>query len=257
MRTAFVLALLLMSAEASAGPAEQERAMALALARRDGEQAEQRGDYAACAAAFLRAFDIDSRQIGDELLYNAGVCFEQDAEVDGALDAFQRLERGYPRSKLRPRALARRANILGAVARFEEAAAALEQYADLYGGEKDSKDALSNAALYRRALGQPRRAIDLTRRWLKTYKHTPGEEADMLLFVAAAQEDMGDRRAAIASLESAARLARRESATESWIRSRLDALRNPRPREQTARLPERYHQDGVMPDILWTAPLAP
>ncbi len=255
MRIAIAL-LLLMADAAEAGPADQERAMALAMARRDGEQAEQRGDYAACAAAFLRAFDIDSRQIGDEMLYNAGVCFEQDAEVDRALDAFERLDRLYPRSRLRARALARRANILGAVARFEEAAAALERYADLYGGEKDAGDALSNAALYRRALGQHRRAIELARRWIKTYKHTPAEEAGLLMFVAAAQEEMGDRRAAIASLESAARLARRDSDLAGWIQMRLAALKNPKPRERATRLPEHYDGRGLTGDHLVLAPLA-
>jgi tetratricopeptide (TPR) repeat protein len=256
VRTAIALALLLMSADAGAGPAE-ERAMALAVARRDGEQAMQRGDHAACAAAFLRAFDIDSRQIGDELLYNAGVCFEEDAEVDKALDTYQRMERGYPRSRLRSKSLARRANILARVARFEEAASALEQYAEQYGGERDAGDALSNAALYRRALGQNRRAIELARRWIKTYKHTPVEEAGLLLFVAAVQEEMGDRRAAIGTLESAARLARRDSDQASWIQRGLDRLKNPPRREKTAPLPERYDRGGVMADILWTAPLAP
>jgi len=47
-------------------------------------------------------------------------------------------------------------------------------------------------------LGHHRRAIELTRRWLKTYKHTPAEEARGLLFIAAAQEEMGDRRAGTA-----------------------------------------------------------
>jgi len=251
-----VLALLLMSADAGAGPADEERAMALAVARRDGEQAMQRGDYASCAAAFLRAFDIDSRQIGDELLYDAGVCFEEDADVAHALDTFERLDRGYPRSKLRPRSLARRANLLAAVARFEEAADALEEYARLYGGEKDARDALSNAALYRRALGQSQRAIEISRRWLKTYKHTPAEQAEALLFIAAVQEDMGDKRAAIASLESAARLARRDSDQATWIRRSLERLKNPPRREQIAPLPERYDRGGAMPDIVWTAPLA-
>jgi tetratricopeptide (TPR) repeat protein len=246
-----------MAGVASAGPAEEERAMALAQARDEAEAAERRGDHAACAAAWLRAFDIDSRQLGDELLYNAGVCFEEDAAVEPALDAWSRLERRFPRSRLRPRAIARRANLLARVARYEEAAAALEEYAGLYGGERDAREAMSDAALYRRALGQHRRAIDLTRRWLKTWKHTPGEEAQALLFVAAVQDDMGDRRAAIASLESAARLAARDRELAEWIRARLAALKNPRPREKSSPLPERYEQRGVMADILWTAPLAP
>ena len=256
MRLAIALVLTFAGA-AHAGPAEEERATALAQARKEGEDAERRGDHAACAAAYLRAFDIDSRQMGDDLLYNAGVCFEEDADVERALDAWRRLDRGFPRSRLRPRAMVRRANILARVARYEEAASALEEYAQLYGGEKDAREAMSEAALYRRALGQHRQAIDLTRRWLKTWKHTPVEEAQALLFVAAVQDDMGDRRAAIASLESAARLATRDRELSGWIRARLAALKSPPPRPAASpALPEHYDRRGMAGDPVVGAPLA-
>ncbi len=243
----------------AAGPAEQERALALAVARRDGEEAAKRGDHAACAAAYLRAFEIDSRQDGDELLYNAGVCFEMAGEIDPALDAWRRLGKSYPRSKLRPRALVRSGNLLALVVRFEEAAAAFEEYADLYGGEKDARDAMSYAARFRFALGHYKRAIAITRRWIRTYKPKmkPEEEARALLFISSVEEEMGDRRAALRSLDQAMRTAGgRDPDLAGWIRARKAALENPPPRERPARLPERWGRRGMASDVLVTAPLA-
>jgi TolA-binding protein len=221
VRIAIALALSAVALPALAGPAEEERAMALQLARRDGEEAEKRGDLAACAAAYLRAFDIDSRTIGDELLYNAGVCFAGDAEVDRALDAWRRLARLYPRSRLRPRALSRIGSLCVQVARYEEAAAAFEEYADLYGGEKDAPDALMEAARFRAALRQTAHAVRLIDRWLR----------------------LGKRRK-----EDAA-------AAKAWIAALRAGPRPPPPTPQ--RLPERYDRRGVAGDILMTAPLAP
>lgn len=228
MRIAIALVLVLAAAPARGGPVEEERAMALQLARRDGEEAERKGDFLGCAEAYLRAFDIDSRQVGDELLYNAGVCFERNAEVDRALAAWRRLGAEFPRSRLRPRALARTGILLERVARYQEAADALEEYATLYGGEKDAREAMSDAARFRRALGQHRRAIKLTEFWLRTYHHklAPIERAGALAFIAAARREMHE-------------------------------LKNPRPRAQPAPPPERFDRRGVTPDILVTAPLAP
>ena len=244
---------------AHAGPAEEERALALAIARRDGEEAAKRGDHAACAAAYLRAFDIDSRDDGDELLYNAGVCFELAGEIDRALDAWRRLGKGFPRSKMRPRALVRSGNLLALVVRFEEAAAAFEEYANLYGGEKDAREAMSYAARFRFALGHHQRAIAITRRWIKTYgpKLSPEEKARGLLFIANVQEEMGDRRAALGSLDQAMRTAGgRDPELAGWIRARKAALEKPPPRERPAKLPERFDRRGIAPDLLVTAPLA-
>jgi tetratricopeptide (TPR) repeat protein len=259
VRLAIALGACLIARSALAGPAEEKRALERELARQRGEQAAARRDFPACAAAFLEAFEIDSRDRGDEYLYNAGICFEEDAEVDRALEAWRRLARLYPRSHLRPRALVRSGVLLAVVARFEEAAAAFEEYATQHGGEKDARDAMSNAALYRLGLGHHRRAIELTRRWLKTYKHTPAEEARGLLFIAAAQEEMGDRRAAIRSLEQAVRLtAGRDPDGAGRIRARLAALKKPAPRARPAAPPlERFDRRGVAADILVTAPLAP
>ena len=233
MRLAIALAACLIARSALAGPAEEKRALERELARQRGEQAAARRDFPACAAGFLEAFEIDSRDRGDEYL--------------------------YPRSHLRPRALVRSGVLLAVVARFEEAAAAFEDYATQHGGEKDARDAMSNAALYRLGLGHHRRAIELTRRWLKTYKHTPAEEARGLLFIAAAQEEMGDRRAAIRSLEQAVRLtAGRDPDGAGRIRARLAALKKPAPRARPAAPPpERFDRRGVAADILVTAPLAP
>lgn len=243
---------------AVAGPAERERGIARELARREGEEAERRGDFASCAAAFLRAFDIDSRQWGDEFLYNAGVCFERAAEVDAALSAWRRLAKGFPRSRLRARALVRSGILLARVARFEEAAAAFEEFATGHSAEPDAADAMSNAARLRFALGQHRQAIALTRRGMRTWKQTPVEQASALLFIASAEEEMGDRRAALRSLEQAARVAGgRDRELAHWIAVRTGALKSPRPREQPPALPEMIDRRGVMPDILWTAPLAP
>lgn len=223
MRIAIALLLAHLAAgSAEAGPAEQERALALAEARKEGEAAERRGDHAACAAAYLRAFDIDSRQVGDELLYNAGVCFELDAEVDRALEAWRRLEARNPRSRLRPRALVRIGNLCERVARYAEAADAFEAYGTLYGGEKDARDALIEAARFRLALGDNARAIRILEHALRLVRPDRRREA-------------AEIRAHIAALK---------------------APRRPAPPRRPERLPERYPRSGRAADILVTAPLA-
>ena len=221
MRLAIALAACLIGRSALAGPAEDKRAVDLQLARKKAEEAEKRGDFAACAAASLEAFEVDSRDVGDELLYNAGVCFQEDAEVDRALEAWRRLARLYPRSRLRPRALARVGILCQRVARYQEAAAALEEYADLYGGEKDASEALVQAAQFRAALGEVERAIRLIERWTRLGKRRKEEVAAMKAWKAALRAGP------------------------------------PRPPPAPPRLPERYRPAGRAGDILMTAPLAP
>jgi tetratricopeptide (TPR) repeat protein len=255
VRLALVCVLWVAPLAAAAGPAEEERGVAREQARREGEEAEKRGDHAACAEAFLRAFDIDSRQYGDEYLYNAGVCLEQAGEVEPALSAYRRLARGFPRSRLRPHALVRSGNLHSRVARYDQAAALFEEYAALYAGEKDAGIALSEATRFRLALGQYRQAIALTRRWLKTFKHTPLEEARGLVLISSAQEEMGDRKAALVSLDQAERLARRDPDLAGWVRARREALTRAR-EKPPAPLPERYDRAGLTPDLSTTAPLA-
>ena len=221
MRLAIALAACLIARSALAGPAEEKRALERELARQRGEQASARRDFPACAAAFLEAFEIDSRDRGDEYLYNAGVCFQEDAEVDRALEAWRRLARLYPRSRLRPRALARIGNLCDRVTRYQEAADAFEEYARLHAGEKDAPQALLDAARLRAALGQRARAIRLLELWLRLFKHRKEENAQ----------------------------------AKAWIA----ALRAPLPAPPPAptRLPERVDRRGMAGNILVTAPLAP
>ncbi len=145
-------------------------ALDVAMRRREAEQLERAHRYGDCGRAYL---DIFQRQPADpradELLYNAGVCFEVDHSVGAAIAAFRQLMTRFPRSRLAARALIRTAHAYRSIVHYREAAEALETYAAKYGGEKDAEAALSEAMVLRRALGEPAAVRKLAERYARMY----------------------------------------------------------------------------------------
>lgn len=180
-----------------AGPTDARQAERARVERLEAD-AHAAGDpekYAEVGAAYLRLYSADPKAPGgDELLYNAGVAFETGRAIGAATQAFALLERHYPTSKLRPRALARLARIYGDIAMYDKAAEKLEEYGTRYAGEKDAVDAMSDAIYFRKAIGDRDKAIANTRYFIKMFgARRPREAADAMWSLTALYDEAPDR----------------------------------------------------------------
>ncbi|NJM90758.1 MAG: tetratricopeptide repeat protein [Myxococcales bacterium] len=147
------------------------------------EKAKQSGDlsgFVECAEAYIKIFNRDTNaKDADVLLYNAGVMFEQGKSIGAAISMFSKLAKLYPDSKQTARALAKLGNNFGAVAYYDKAADAYEEYASKYAGEKDAFDAMSSAVFYRKGIGDDGKAIEDTKFFIKTFgSKNPDKAAD-------------------------------------------------------------------------------
>ncbi len=139
--------------------------------RKRAERLERARDYAGCARAYAALYRRRAgAERGDELAYNAGVCWSEAGDASAAVRAFDELVAAYPRSPLASRAMVRAAHLAAAVCHYAEAAERYEVYASRYAGERDAADALSRAIAYRRALGDDRRVIELTALFGRRYR---------------------------------------------------------------------------------------
>ena len=119
---------------------------------------------------------------GDELLFNAAICFERGHSFGAAEQAFLQLVATHPNSKLAGKAIAHVAEIDGATGRFHEAAARLEEYVKKYTGERDAIDALENAVTYRLVLGEDAAAIADATYFSRTFGAKQPDRAAALMF---------------------------------------------------------------------------
>ena len=168
--------------------------------RRGAERLAREKDFEAlnrCGEAFLAIYNRDPlAKDNDEVLYNAGDCFERARSLDAAIRMYNLLERYYPKSRVTARALARLGKVYGDVALYAKAADKLEQYAKRYAGERDAYDALNDAVLYRKGIGDDDKAIEDTKYFVKTFGKTRPTEAANAAF---SLIDIYEKRAAARS----------------------------------------------------------
>lgn len=160
------------------------------------------GLYVQCGQAYFDIYnrDPESKQ-NDEVLYNAGVCYEEGKSIGAAISAFGLLQKYYPSSKLTAKALARVGNAYGDVAFYDRAAEKLEEYAKKYAGEKDAFDAMSNAVFYRKGIGDDAKAIENTNYFIKTFgAKKPDLAANAKFSLTSVYEKQGDKDAVIKHL---------------------------------------------------------
>jgi tetratricopeptide (TPR) repeat protein len=169
--------------------------------RKEGEELErvgkQNNDYGKLVACGQRYLDIYNRSPeapdGDQVLYNAGVCFEEGKSIGAAIIAYNLLEKYYPNSKITARAVARLGKDYGDIAYYDRASDKLEQYAKKYAGEKDAYDAMSNAVFYRKGIGDDAKAIEDTKYFIKTFgAKKPQEAANAMFSLVGIYEKQGD-----------------------------------------------------------------
>lgn len=133
----------------------------------------------------------------DEVRYNAAVCREQAGDVDRALDGYAAIGPRSSTPALAAHALARRANLLARIGRYQDAIPRLEELAQRYPDEADAPAARLDAIFYRARLGDPAGAATMTRQYLKRYGTLRrAEAAEALAGLAALRLRVGDRKGA-------------------------------------------------------------
>ncbi len=159
-------------------------------AARADEPADEPIDGPGCGDRY-RQLAVDARAASsaagmaarvDELLYNAGVCYESEGAGPEAAAAFAELRTRFPRSPLAARSLARLGALYARSGRYPEAAAVLEDYARTYAGEPDAHAALSDAVYYRKAMGDDEQAIAGTRYFIRAFGSKRPDEAASAFF---------------------------------------------------------------------------
>jgi tetratricopeptide (TPR) repeat protein len=157
--------------------AKSLRDKALALEKR-AQDTKDYGNYILCGLAFQDIYNRNPEDPkNDEVLYNAGVCFEEGKSIGAAISTFNTLQKYYPNSKITAKAVARLGKAYGDIAFYDRASDKLEEYAKKYAGEKDAHDAMNDAVLYRKGLGDDQKAIDDTKYFIKTFGPKNKEDA--------------------------------------------------------------------------------
>jgi TolA-binding protein len=155
--------------------------------RKLAERYEKDGKYLACGELYLEIFNkyTDADDL-DEMLYNAGVCFEKAKSLGLAVQMRKALVDKFGDPKLKNPLAAKAKFALGlnyaAIAYYGEAATQFEEYAKRFGGEKNASEALSNATFFRRGLGQDSKAIEDTEAFIKQYGRKDPKEAAAAFF---------------------------------------------------------------------------
>ncbi len=146
---------------------------------KDAEESGDYGKYVACGKAYVDIYNSNPEAPkSDEVLYNAGVCFEKGRSIGAAISMFSILRSRHPNSNSARRAIGRLGANFGRVAFYEKAAKYLEEYAAKYGGEKDADKALSNAIFYRKGIGDDDKAIKDTKAFIAKKSTKRGKKAE-------------------------------------------------------------------------------
>ncbi len=169
------------------------------------ETAKKTNDYAEYIACGLAFQDIYNRNPespkNDEILYNAGVCYEEGKSIGLAILMFSNLQKYYPNSKITQRAVARLGKAFGDIAFYDRASDKLEEYAKKYAGEKDAHDAMNDAVLYRKGLGDDAKAIEDTKYFIKTFGAKNSQDAANASYsLASIAEKNGDKDGVVKQL---------------------------------------------------------
>lgn len=171
--------------------------------RKHAEKLEKNKEFVACGEAYLEIFNSDpDAEKMDEVLYNAGVCYEKGKSIGLAVRMFEILSKRYPKSNHTQKAIVRLGNNYAAIAYYDKAATKYEIYAKKYGGEDDAAASLNNAVFYRRGLGQDDKAIEDTFFFIKQYQRKEREKAASAMFsIAAIYEKNGQQDKVVSHLK--------------------------------------------------------
>jgi TolA-binding protein len=173
------------------------------VARRVAESLEKEGKKLACGQSYESIYNTNPDGPNmDEVLYNAGVCYEDAKSIGKAIQMYEKLNERFPKTLHAQKALARTGNAYGAIAYYDRSASKYEQFARKYGGEKDAPSALQNAVTYRKGIGDDKSAIADIEYFVKQYKNKLKKEAaDALWGLAGIYEKQGNQEMVVKALE--------------------------------------------------------
>ncbi|MBA2538539.1 MAG: tetratricopeptide repeat protein [Deltaproteobacteria bacterium] len=169
--------------------------------RKQGEEHEKQAKasgnlelYVACANKNVAAYNMNPlSDDADQILYNAGVCFELGKSISAAKGMYLLLQQHFPKSKLAAKSVARLGNALASIAFYKEAAEKLEEYATKYAGEDNAFPALSDAVQFRKGIGDDAKALANTRQFIQMFGKTkPAEAATAFFSMTSIYEKQGD-----------------------------------------------------------------
>lgn len=169
--------------------------------------AKETNDYSkfvACGEMYIDIFNRSPDAEGnDEVLYNAGVCFEQGKSIGAAIQMFELLSANYPKAKVTARAIARLGQNYAKIAWYREASEKLEEYAKKYAGEKDAYDAMNDAVFYRKGIGDDAKAIEDTNYFIKQFGSKKVDDAAGAFWsLTSIYEKQGDQDKVVAHLRA-------------------------------------------------------
>ena len=151
--------------------------------RKDAERAEKDGNYERCGEIYAAIYTADPKaDHADEVLYNAAICHQMAGDLGLAIALRDRIVTLFPKSRLAMRSWVLLANDHATVADYRRAAERLEGYARRYAGEKDAPDALMNAIVYRRALGDIDLVVTNVELFIKQYRAKRKDDAAAAMF---------------------------------------------------------------------------
>ena len=174
------------------------------------EEAKKSGDFAKyvlCGNSYLKIFndtvkanpDAGVKEKIDEVLYNAGVCYEEGRSLSAAISAFQELRERFPESKSAAKALGRLGAVYARVAYYKEASAMFEEYARKYAGQDDAYKAMNDAVFYRKGIGDDDKAIENTNYFITKFGgKKKGDAANAFFSMASIYEKRGDLNKVVA-----------------------------------------------------------
>lgn len=171
--------------------------------RKVAEKLEGEGKKLACGQSYESIYNTNPDGPNmDEVLYNAGVCYEDAKSIGKAIQMYEVLNQRFPKSLQAQKALGRSGNAYGAIAFYDRSAAKYEQFAKKYGGEKDAPSALQNAVTYRKGIGDDKAAIADIEFFVKQYKNKMKKEAaDAMWGLVGIYEKQNNQEATIKALE--------------------------------------------------------
>ncbi len=189
-----IASLVLVVGAAGAARADDRDPVAMQLEaealEKDAKATRDFAKYVECGKAYLALADrMAGARATDEMLYNAGVCFEEGKAIGLALQMFARIMKDYSRSRIAPKAMARSAMLHMDTASYERAAELFEKYAKMYAGEKDAFHAASDAAFLYRAIGNRAKWIEITMFFVKAFGTKRVAEAGEAWFALTAAYD--------------------------------------------------------------------
>lgn len=143
--------------------------------RKSAELFQKNKKYGLCGDRYLVIYnrDPDAKKM-DEILYNAGYCYELGGLLGASIRVREILIKKYPDVTLAKKALYLLGHDYGSIAYYDKAATKLELFAEKYPLDKRTATALNDAVFYRKGLGQYDKAIEDTNAFIARTKDQSG-----------------------------------------------------------------------------------